>query len=228
MIGSSASAAASAAGSELVAMMSTSFTESVIRRTEPADLDAVGGRVRPQRLEDLVASPRARARARRAAPAPSSSCSASTCLRFSSALMPKPRRARRRPSSTAARSASSESTPSSSYSLLRPLGAEAREVHHRDQADRDLRAQLDGRRDVAGLVQRQQLLLERLADVRQLGDAALAGERGDGHGGVAHGARGVAVGDHAVLDRAVELVEVRQLLEGGGDLGVGQVGHEVA
>ena len=56
----------------------------------------------------------------------------------------------------------------------------------------------------------------------------VAGERGDGHGGVAHGARGVAVGDHAVLDRAVELVEVRQLLEGGGDLGVGEVGHEVA
>ena len=33
---------------------------------------------------------------------------------------------------------------------------------------------------------------------------------GDGHGGVAHRAGGVAVGDHAVLDRAVELVEVRR------------------
>ena len=53
----------------------------------------------------------------------------------------------------------------------------------------------------------------------------LARERGDRHRRVAHRAGGVAVGDHAVLDGAVELVEVRQLLEGGGDLGVGQVGH---
>src|SRR3712207_8802624 len=35
----------------------------------------------------------------------------------------------------------------------------------------------------------------------------------------------VAVGEHAVDDRAVELVEVAQLVEVGGDRSVGQVGH---
>ena len=107
----------------------------------------------------------------------------------------------------------------------RPLGPEARQVHDRDEADRDLGPQLDRGRDVAGLVERQQLLLERLADVRQLGDLAVARERGHRHRGVAHRARRVAVGDHAVLDRAVELVEVGQLVERGGDLCVGEVGH---
>ena len=43
--------------------------------------------------------------------------------------------------------------------------------------------------------------------------------------GVAHGLGRRAVGDHAVGHRAVELVEVAELVEGGGDLGVGQVGH---
>jgi hypothetical protein len=131
--------------------------------------------------------------------------------RFSWALTPKPRSSFRRPSSTAARRAS-----------------EARQPHHRDQPDGDLGAQLDGTRDVPGLVERDELLLERLADVRQLGDLAVAGELHDRDGGVAHRAGGVAIGDDAVLDRAVELVEVRQLLEGGGDLGVGEVGHGVA
>ena len=49
--------------------------------------------------------------------------------------------------------------------------------------------------------------------------------RDDRDRGLAHGLGGVAVGDHAVGHRAVELVEVAELVEGGGDLGVRRVGH---
>ena len=69
------------------------------------------------------------------------------------------------------------------------------------------------------------LLLERLADARQLGDPAVAGQRDDRDGRLAHRLGRVAVGDHAVDDRAVELVQVAELVEGGGDLGVREVGH---
>ena len=102
----------------------------------------------------------------------------------------------------------------------RALGPEAGQVHHRDQAARELRAQLLGLRRVAGLDQRLELGLERLPDARQFGHAPVAHELRDRHGGLAHRAGRGAVGEHAVLDRAVELVEVGQLLEGGGDLGV--------
>ena len=88
----------------------------------------------------------------------------------------------------------------------------------------NLSRRLDGR-DVAGLVERVDLLLERLADAVDLGHPALARQRGDRHGGLAHGLGRRAVGDHAVGDGAVELVEVAELVEGGGDLGVGEVGH---
>ena len=49
--------------------------------------------------------------------------------------------------------------------------------------------------------------------------------RGDRHRGLAHGLGRGAVGDHAVGDGAVELVEVPELVEGGGDLCVREVGH---
>ncbi len=73
---------------------------------------------------------------------------------------------------------------------------------------------------VARLDQRVQLLLERLADARELGHAAVAHELLDGHGGLAHRPGGGAVGEDAVGDGPVELVEIGELLEGGGDLGV--------
>ena len=59
----------------------------------------------------------------------------------------------------------------------------------------------------------------------ELGHPALARERHDRHGGLAHGLGRGAVGDHAVGDGAVELVEVPELVEGGGDLCVREVGH---
>ena len=57
------------------------------------------------------------------------------------------------------------------------------------------------------------LLLERLADPGQLGDRPSRVERGDRRGRLADGLRRVAVGDDAVDDRAVELVEVAELVE---------------
>ena len=66
-------------------------------------------------------------------------------------------------------------------------------------------------------------VLERLADPRQLGHAAVAHELLDGHGGLAHRPGGGAVGEDAVGDGSVELVQVGELLEGGGDLGVRHV-----
>jgi hypothetical protein len=65
------------------------------------------------------------------------------------------------------------------------------------------------------------LLLERLADARDGRDLALAGEGHDRDARVTHGLGRRAVGDHAVRDGAVELVEVSQLVERGGDFGIG-------
>ncbi len=107
----------------------------------------------------------------------------------------------------------------------RALRPEARQVHDREQPARELVAQLLGRRDVAGLVEREDLLLEDLADPVELGDAAVARQLHHRHGRLADGLGRRAVGDHAVGDGAVELVEVAELVERGGDLGVGQVGH---
>jgi hypothetical protein len=109
--------------------------------------------------------------------------------------------------------------------LAGALGTEPRQVHDLDQPRRELAAQLHERRDVASLVERAQLLLERLADARHGRHAPLARHRDDRHGRLAHRLGRVAVGDHPVGDGAVELVEIAQLVEGGGDLGVGRVGH---
>ncbi len=59
----------------------------------------------------------------------------------------------------------------------------------------------------------------------ELGRAALARQRRDRDRGLAHGLGGGAVGEHAVHDRAVELVEVAELLERVGDRGVRQLGR---
>ena len=109
--------------------------------------------------------------------------------------------------------------------LAGALGPEAGQAHELDQARRELRPQLHEGRDVARLVERAQLLLERLADAGDGRHATLARHGDDRDGGLAHGLGRVAVGDHPVGDRAVELVEVAELVERGGDLGVGGVGH---
>jgi hypothetical protein len=70
-----------------------------------------------------------------------------------------------------------------------------------------------------------ELLLQRLADAREAGDAALARQRTHRDRRVTDRLGRVAVGDHAVHDGPVELVEVTELVEGGGDGRVGRVGH---
>ncbi len=77
----------------------------------------------------------------------------------------------------------------------------------------------------ARLEQRLDLLLERAPDAGQLGDLALARHGRDRARRLAHRLGGVAVGEHAVHDGAVELVEVGQLVEERGDGGVGRIGH---
>jgi hypothetical protein len=100
------------------------------------------------------------------------------------------------------------------------LGAEAGQVCDRDQARRELGPQPLRSGDRAGVDEREDLLLQRLADARQLGCTALAGERGDRHGRRAHGLGGGPIGDDAVDDRAVELVQVAELLQCVGDRSV--------
>ena len=87
----------------------------------------------------------------------------------------------------------------------------------------DALLELVGRRDRAGLEQRVDLLRDRLADAGELLGAALLGHLGDGDARLADRLGGVAVGDDAVDDRAVELVEAGELVEGLGDLGVPHV-----
>ena len=76
-------------------------------------LDALGGRVRAQRADDLVGDG-LRAREQDARRGPPSGVSASALSSVSSTFAPKPRSPRIFCCSAAARSASSESTPSSS------------------------------------------------------------------------------------------------------------------
>ena len=105
----------------------------------------------------------------------------------------------------------------------RALRAEAGQARDRDQARRELRAQLLRRGDRAGLHQREDLFLERLADPRQLRRTALTRERADRHGRLAHGLGGAAIGEDAMHDRAVKLVQVAEFFERLRDRGVGQL-----
>ena len=161
------------------------MSRSLTRVGQPArragELDAVGGRVRAQRLDDRrrrssqrLAEQHARRgllgrRRPRTRPAPTprtsgrSPCTSRSCWRLGG------RRA----------APSSESMPSSSNSRRARLGPRPGQPRHVDQAGRELAAQLLERRDRPGVEQRLELLLERLADARQLGDAALARQRRD-------------------------------------------------
>ena len=72
-----------------------------------------------------------------------------------------------------------------------------------------------------GLQQGVDLFRQRLADAGDLGRAPGGGELGDRDRALADRLGGGAVGEHPVFDRAVELVEHAQLVQGGGDLGIG-------
>ena len=189
-------------------------------------LDAVGQP--PRRAGQLDAVARS-ARARSASTIPSPICSALCSSTRGAGRSPTP-------AAKAASSASSNLRPEAAH-VAQPLGL-GRVAQRLERVDaqlvvqrrarlgpspgrrvmsirpgRELRAQLLDRRDRAGVQQRLDLLLERLADPRQLGHAALARQRREPTRRLAHGLRRVAVGEHAVHDRAVELVEVGELVE---------------
>jgi hypothetical protein len=94
---------------------------------------------------------------------------------------------------------------------LRPEPGNASDL---DQARGDPLLQLLGGRDPARLEQGVDLLGDRLADSRQLRGPAGPRQLCHGHPGLPDRLRRVAVGQHAVHDGAVELVQARQLLEG--------------
>ena len=225
--GSSASAAASAAGSSRGGDDVEVLDRVGAAAQRAGELDAVGGRVRAQRADDLLGDAGARESSRRAAAACRRAPAASTS---SSCLLDLRRRSRAARGSAgsrhAARSASSESIAELVVEPARALGPEARQVRDRDQPGRVL-ARAASRRP--GCRRSRSSAWSFSSSVlpipAQLGRAALAGQRGHGHRRVAHRLGRVAVGDHAVLDGAVELVEVAELVEGGGDLGVREVGH---
>ena len=109
----------------------------------------------------------------------------------------------------------------------RPLGPEPGQPRDLEQAGRELGPQLGRGGNHAVVGERHHLLLDRRADPGQLGRAALAGQAGHRHRGVADRLGGVAVGDDAVDDGPVELVQVSELVERGGDLGVRGVWHRI-
>ena len=100
------------------------------------------------------------------------------------------------------------------------LRADPGDPGHIDERRRELCLQLRRRRDLAGLDQGDDLLLKRLADSWQFGGPALGGELGNRQRALADHARRLVVGEHAVPDGAVELIQRPQLREGVGDLGV--------
>ena len=102
----------------------------------------------------------------------------------------------------------------------RRLRAHSGDHGHLDQGGRELPLQLRRGWDLAGVEQRHDLLLQRLADPGQLGRPAGAGQLLDRDGALPDHSGRLAVGEHAVPDRPVELIQRRQLAQGIGDLGV--------
>ena len=105
----------------------------------------------------------------------------------------------------------------------RALGPEARQARDRHEARWELRAQLLGRGDRAGVGERNDLLLQGRADPRQFLRAPRERQLGHRGGRLAHGLRSRAIRHHAVHDRTVELIQVAELFQGVRDRGVGQL-----
>ena len=100
---------------------------------------------------------------------------------------------------------------------FRPDPGDAR---HLDQGRREFRLQLRRGGDFAGVEQGVDLFGERLADAGDLGRAPGAGQLLDRDRAFADRLGGGRVGEDAVADRAVELVQDPEFLQRGGDLGV--------
>jgi hypothetical protein len=206
--------------------MSMSLTLSACRRAEPASCMCACRGPRSRQAATSAspisiaaaagarAGPRARAGVRRRAPP----------ARSPRASGRGPRTVRRRCASAASRSFASESMPSSECSSRARLGPRpGRRVIAIRPAGNFARSF-----SAAGIVPVSRARGSSPAACcrsRAARSPAGARERGDRHGRLAHGLRGGPVGEHAVHDRAVELVQVAQFLQGVGDRGVGRVGH---
>jgi hypothetical protein len=112
--------------------------------------------------------------------------------------------------------------------LAHGLCPEPRDSGDLDQRGGELRLQLRGGGDLAGLDERDDLLLERVADPGQA--RGLAGDReiANRDRALADHPRRLLVGDHAEAVGAIELVEDPELDQGVGDLGVSRcLGHRL-
>ena len=109
------------------------------------------------------------------------------------------------------------------------LGPEAGEARHLDQPGRELRAQLDQRGNLARRRPARCTFSWMIAPIPGSSVARpCAGQRGHRDRRVAHRLGRVAVGDDPVDDRPVELVQVAELVERRGDLGVRRIGDAAA
>ena len=109
----------------------------------------------------------------------------------------------------------------------RPLGPEPGQSRDLDQAGRELRAQLDQRRNRPVVGEREHLLLDDPPDARQLRRPPLPRHRGHRHGRIPHRLRGIAIRHHPMDHRPIELIQIPQLIEGGGDFGVRRIRHRL-
>ena len=216
MTSSSPSAATSASGSGVAATMSRSLTLSAWRRTEPASTSAGGCARSRRRGHDLLAElQRVRQQHARGARL------AEPGVERARGPVPRTSGRARAPCAAAGRALPRAARRASRCRARRGAGERA---WGRGRAAASARPGWPGTSPAASRppgycrsAQRQDLLLQRLADAGQLGRAT--GPREGGHRGrrVAHRSRRVAVGHDAMHDRAVELVEVAELIQGVGD-----------
>ena len=215
---------ASASGSVAVAITSRSLTVSVIRRAEPASSTRSQDGCAPSAATSGSAIASARSSTTRAgrSPAPANreagedrllGLGAEALQRADAVLL------------GGAAQGVERVDPELFVEPADPLGPETGQVGHLDHAGRELGAQLDRGRDRALVGQGEDLLLDDRPDAGKLGGAALAGEPQHRHRRLTHRLGGVPVGHDAVDGGAVELGQVAQLVERGGDLGVGRIRH---
>ena len=218
--GWAARCSASAAGSSAVAIRSMSLQVSAQRRTEPATSTRLAAGCSRSAAASSSAIGFTFESSRRPGPSPGSPRRSSAARMFSSAFGPSPLTSRIFSPSAAALRSSIEEISSSSKSRRAVFGADPGDAGHLDQGRRELRLQLHRGGDLAGLDQRVDLFRQRLADAGDLGRLAPRRQLGDRDRALADRLGGGAVGEDAVFDRPVELVEDPQLFQGGGDLGV--------
>ena len=221
--GCSVSAAASAAGSLAVAIRSMSLQVSVIRRAEPATATASQAGCSRSAVGELLGD---RQHLRQQHPT-RRALLAEPVERREHALL----ELRAQPLDRAhalllgGRPQVVEAgDPELVVEPARGLRADTRQPRDLHERRRELRLQLGRGGDLAGVEQGDDLSLERGADPRQLGHPAGAGQLLDRDRALLDHPRRLAVGEHPVADRAVELVQGGELGHRGGDLGVAH-GH---